>query len=328
MRAVITGASGLLGGNLAAVLVEQGHSVAATRRAGSRVGHLDGLPITWLEADLSDTGALARAFAGADAVFHCAALVSNRPRPTPELVAANVDGTANVLQAVRSSGARLLYCSSAVTIGVSEDGQPCTEASRWNLPEHGLADGYSVTKKQAEERVQAAAQDGLDAVIVCPTYMFGPYDSKPSSGKMLVELAHGRMPFYSSGRNNFVGAADVARGMVLALERGRRGGRYLLGGDNLTYKELFDRAAALAGARPPRIAAPRALARLLGWAGDLQDWATGKEPLINTASVAWGYCDTFQSDSGKARAELGYAPGPLDDAIRAAYAWFRGQGMI
>lgn len=326
MRAALTGASGLLGGNLARELCGRGYTVVATRRAGSGVAHLDDQPIHWMEADLGDVDALTRAFTGADVVFHVAAQVSVRRTPNAAIIAANVTGTENVLAAVRRVGARLVHTSTVSAVGVSEDGRPCDEHSRFNFADHGLLDAYVQTKHAAEERVRAATD--VDAVIVNPTFMLGPYDSKPSSGQLLVALAKGRLPGNTPGTNNFVDVRDVARGMLLAAERGMRGERYILGGENLTYAEAFRRFAAVLGVRPPARSVPHLLARVGGWAGDLRERLTDAEPELNSATVAWGYCDRYLFTSARAEAELGYTHGPIEPAVADAAAWFRARGLL
>ncbi len=329
LRVGVTGASGLLGGNLAVLACERGDAVVATRRGSSRVKHLEAFPIRWADADLSDPDALARAFDGCDVVFHVAAQVSVRRRPTPAMIAANVDGTRNVVAAMRRSGAgRLVHTSTVGAVGLSEDGQPCTEAARWNFPEHGMEDGYVRTKHESEEIVRAAVADGLDAVIVNPTYMLGPYDAKPSSGKMILELARGKIPGMSSGANNFVDVRDVARGMLAAAERGRKGERYILGGENLPYEVAFARMAKVIGCRAPRLRLPRWIAGLFGLPGDLLERFSDNEPVLNSVTVGWGYCTTFQFSSAKAERELGYRHGPLEPAVADALAWFRANGML
>lgn len=327
--AVITGASGLLGGNLAVELIAQGHQVRATRRGSTKIAHLEAHPIAWVSAELEDAGALEAAFRGADVVFHCAAQVSIQRKVTPALKSANVDGTRHVLDAVRAAKVpRLVHCSTVGAVGLSEDGRPCTEDAKWNFDAHGMDDGYVTTKHQAEELVHEAVHGGLEAVIANPTYMFGPLDSRPSSGAMIVDVALGKVPGITPGSNNFVDVRDVARGMILVWEKGRRGERYILGGENLPYAEIFERIARLAGVKPPRRNIPRFAANAVGWFGDLSERITGKEPLINSVAVRYGYCKTFMFSSDKAKSELGYEPHPIDDAIKDALAWFRAHGML
>lgn len=327
--AVVTGASGLLGGNLVVELLDRGHAVRATRRGTTKVAHLADHAIEWVSADLDDVAALTEAFVGADVVFHCAALVSVRRKPTPALVRANVDGTRNVLAAVRAANVkRLVHCSTVGAVGLSDDGEPCTEEHRWNFPEHHLDDGYVTTKHQAEELVRAAASEGLDAVVANPSYMFGPLDARPSSGKLIVDVVRGKVPGRTPGWNNFVDVRDVAKGMLLVWQKGKTGERYILGGENLPYAEVFERIGRIAGAKTPTWNIPRALAAPLGWFGDLREAMSDAEPLINTMTVRYGYCKAFIFSSDKAKRELGYATRPLDDAIGDAIAWFRAHGML
>ena len=327
--AVITGASGLLGGNLAVELMSGGHTVRATRRGSTKVAHLEAHPIEWVSAELEDPKALEAAFRGADVVFHCAAAVSIQAKVTPALKSANVDGTRHVLAAVRAAKVpRLVHCSTVGAVGLSEDGRPCTEDAKWNFDAHGMDDGYVTTKHQAEELVHEAVREGLEAVIANPTYMFGPLDSRPSSGAMIVDVALGKVPGITPGSNNFVYVRYVARGMILVWQKGRRGERYILGGENLTYAEIFERIARLAGVKPPSRNIPRFAASLVGWFGDLSERITGKEPLINSVAVRYGYCKTFMFSSEKAKSELGYEVHPIDDAIKDALAWFRANGML
>lgn len=328
MQTAITGASGLVGGNLAAALRQAGHEVVATRRPSSKVGHLDDLDLRWVDADLSSTEALARAFDGAEVVFHCAAAVSVRRVPPPWMVDANVTGTQRVIDACRQAGVRrLVHCSSTVAVGVSEDDRPIDETAPWNLPAHGLDDAYAVTKHDSEQLVHAAVREGLDAVIVNPGYMFGPRDVRPSSGRLILEVVHGRIPGMTTGSNCFVDVRDVATSMVAAAERGRRGERYILGGTNLSYVEVFGLIAQVAGVRPPRFTLPRGLAMAAGLLGDLHEALSDGEPFLNRSTVAWGYEPGFRFDSAKARAELGHRARPVEEGVRAALDWFAAHGM-
>ncbi len=329
MHVAITGATGLVGTNLVAALNRAGHSVRATRRATSDVSALADMQVEWVTASLADPIALRDAFEGAQWVFHCAAAVSIRRRIEPWIVEANVDGTRNVIDACRAAGvARLVHCSSTVAVGLGADGRPADEDTRWNLDSAGLDDAYAITKRRAEALVRAETARGLDAVIVNPGYMFGPYDSHPSSGRLILEVVQRAVPGYSSGRNCFVDVRDVVGGMLAAAEHGRTGERYILGGHNLGYAEIFRRIAEVAGTRPIARAIPRWLAALPARFGDLTERVTGREPLLNSNTVAWGYAPDFVFSSEKARRELGYAPGPIEDAIAAALAWFREAGMV
>jgi len=324
---VVTGASGLLGGNLAAALRAAGHDVGATRRAGTKVTHLDDLGLRWLDADLSSPAALANAFAGADAVFHCAAAVTVKREVTPEMTAANVTGTQHVIDAATAASVkRLVHTSSVVAVGLSTDGKPCDETAPWNFDTEGLVDAYAITKRQAEQVVHAA-RDRLDAVIVNPTYMFGPRDARPSSGKLIVDVVRRRVPGWTPGYNNFVDVRDVARGMIGAWERGRRGERYILAGHDMTYGDLMGTIARVAGVKPPRFKIPHAVAKLVGKWGDFVE-RRGKDPLVNSTQIRYAFTDRFRFKSDKAARELGYEISPLEPAIADAIAWFRANGML
>ncbi len=326
-RVAITGASGLLGSNLAAELLAGGHHVVATRRRGTKVAHLSDLAIEWRDADLGSTDALAKAFAGAEAVFHCAAAVSVKREVTPEMTDANVTGTDRVIDACVIAGVgRLIHTSSVVAVGLTTTNEPCDETARWNFEELGLSDAYAKTKHLSEERVHAA-RDRIDAVIVNPTFMFGPRDARPSSGKMIIDVTTRRVPSWTPGYNNFVDVRDVARGMLLAWTKGARGERYILGGHDMTYRECFATIARTAGVKPPRFGAPYAVARLLGAFGDLQEWR-GKDSMVNTTQIRYAYSDRFRFTSAKAQRELGYTFGPLAPAIADALAWFRAHAML
>jgi dihydroflavonol-4-reductase len=145
---------------------------------------------------------------------------------------------------------------------------------------------------------------------------------------MILEIARGRVPAMSAGANNFVDVRDVCRGMIAAWELGKTGERYILGGDDLSYADVFRRIAAIVGAKPPRFSVPRWLAAPLGWAGDVQERWSDREATLSSNTLAWGYATNFKFTSAKARRELGYTTGPLDDAIRDAVASFRGRGML
>ena len=326
-RVAVTGASGLLGGNLAAELVAAGHQVVAIRRAGTRTSHLDDVAIEWHDADLGSPDNLARAFRGAACVFHCAAAVTIKRAVTPEMTAANVTGTANVIEAALAAKVpRVVHTSSVVAIGLSTDGRPCDETARWNFDTLGLVDAYAITKHRAEEVVRAAS-DRVDAVIVNPTYMLGPRDARPSSGRLIIDTVRRRIPGWTPGYNNFVDVRDVARGMIAAWQRGRRGERYILAGHDMTYGDLFRTVAHVAGVKPPGLRVPRPAAWLFGKWGDLVE-RLGKEPVVNSTQIRYAYTDKFRFHSDKAATQLGYQVSPLDPALRDAIAWFRAHRML
>ena len=290
MRVYVTGGGlGFLGGHIVRELRERGHEVCSD----------------W--ADVRDLGALERAVAGCEAVLHVAALYSY-DAPAAEHEAVNVEGTRNVLAACRAAGVRrLVHTSTAGTCGPVA-GRPASELDE--PPAWELAVPYKRTKLAAERLVLAAAADGFDALCVNPTTPVGDGDLAPTpTGRMIRGVASGRYRVALRGAGlNVVDVRDVARGHALALERGRRGERYLLGGEDMSLLELFGRVARAAGRPAPRVAVPWRVARGLAALG-----------LANREEVALARLPMYFSWE-KARAELGYRPGPVGPAIERAVA--------
>jgi dihydroflavonol-4-reductase len=255
-------------------------------------------------------------------VVHAAALYSYRRADAPLMEAVNVEGTRNVVEASRSAGVRrLLVTSSSATCGPVA-GRPATELD--GPPEWELVVPYKRTKLAAERLALAAAGDGLDVICVNPTTVVGPGDRQPSpSGKMIRDLVEGRMYGYLRGSGiNVVAVEDVARGHALALAGGRSGERYILGGDDLPVEEAFAIALAAVGRKPPRFAVPWPLVYGAAQATDVAMRLAHREPkLLILDEVRLARLPLFFS-SDKARAELGYAPGPAADALAAAARWF------
>ena len=328
MRATLTGATGLLGANLAGLLIERGWTVTGTRRASSDVRPLADLPIRWVEAPLSDPEGLRRAFDGADAVFHCAASVTLRRVITPDVRATNVEGTANVLAAARAASGRLVHVSTAAVVGLGEGGVPADETATYNFEREGLDDAYSRTKHEAEGLALAAAAEGQDVVVVNPTFMFGPRDSHPSSGRVMLEVAACKLPALPQGYNCFVDVRDVAMGMLLAFEHGARGQRYILGGENLPWADMLQRIGRALGVKTTSWIAPRWVTGAVGLAGDLGQWLSGRELPINSMAVRWANTPNFKFSSERARAQLGYSWRDPDLAVEAAISWFRANGRL
>ncbi len=327
-HAVVTGASGLLGANLAAELVAQGHTVTATRRPSTDTSSLADVQVNWVSADLGSVAELRNVFAGADVIFHCAASISTRRRVTPAISAVNVEAARAVVQAATDVGTpRLVHTSTANTIGPTLDGTPADEQSPWGWDKAGLASAYAVTKRQGEMLVQQAC-DQLDAVIVNPTYLVGPRDAKPSSGRLIIEVANRRPRYWTPGYNNFADVREVARGMIGAWLRGRRGERYILGGQELTYRAYMDRVARVLGIDPPRRRLPYPVAWGAGKAGDLFEVLTGRDATVNSMSVGYAFTERYRYRSDKAVRELAYVVADVEPAIRDAVRWFRARGMI
>ena len=289
MLVYVSGASGFVGRHVAAALAERGATVRTER------------------AELLDPAALERAVRGCEAVVHVAALYSYDAE-AERLEAVNVRGTRNVLAAAARAGVRrFVHTSTAGTCG-PVPGRSATEEDA--PPPWELTVPYKRTKLAAERLVLEAAREGLEAVVVNPTTPVGEGDRRPTpTGRMVAGVARGRIRAYLAGTGlNVVDVRDVATGHALALERGRRGERYLLGGENLPLRELFARIAVLAGRTPPRLRVPYLAARAAAALG-----------FVNEHEVRLARLPMF-FDSSKARRELGYAPGPVEPALERAVA--------
>jgi dihydroflavonol-4-reductase len=322
VRALVTGATGLVGGNIARALRDDGWDVAVTVRSDVRA--LAGLTVDRVAADLADEPGLTAAMRGCDAVFHAAAAVWIGRTGRADLERVNVAGTETVCRAARDARVRrLVHVSSVDALGIRTLAEPADEDTPPNM---GWLDcAYVDTKCAAEAVVLRYAGDGLDAVVVNPAYMLGPWDVKPSSGRMLLAVHGGQAVLAPGGGNCFLDVRDAARGAILALERGVSGRRYILGGENLPYLDAWTRFAKILGVRPPLGRAPAWGARLVGAAAGLWTRAGFREPDVNPVSAAMGELPHYFS-SARAKAELGFPDTDLDRAVTDAFAWFRANG--
>jgi dihydroflavonol-4-reductase len=324
-RAFVTGGTGFVGANLVRALLEAGWSVKALVRPASDRRNLDGLDVELVEGDLFAPD-LPAALRGSDALFHVAAHYSLWQRDRAAVMHDNVDGTRAILRAARVAGVpRTVYTSSVAAIG-TDHGRVCNETYQ-SAPEH-LVGGYKLSKYLAEEEARLAAAGGQDVVIVNPTTPIGPWDRKPTpTGEIFVRFLSGRMPALVETGLNFVDVADVVRGHLLAFERGRSAERYILGGENLSLRGLLERIGAFAGVPPPKIALPRWLPLGVAWLDENIRGRLGFEPSVPIDGVRMSK-DAMYYDWSKAKSELGYAPGPIDGAIRAAIEWFTANGYL
>lgn len=327
---LVTGASGLLGANLTRGLVARGRRVRVLLRPTSRTEHLDDLPgLERAAGDVTRADDVLRAADGVDTLYHCAAVVSMDRRQADAMWRANVEGTDHVVAAARRAGVRrLVHVSSVDAIGLpAPGGPPSTEEAPWNWDAHGVDNPYARTKLESQRRVVAAAREGLDAVVVNPSYMLGAYDVKPSSGRLILEVQAGKAVGYTPGGNNFVDVEDVVAGTIAAAERGRRGELYILGHANLTYREVMTEVAAVVGRAPPRLRIPYVVALLGGWAADAWAGLRGRESVLNPLTARLGFVGHYY-DPSKAVRELGLPQSPLRPAIERAVAWFRATGRL
>lgn len=324
MKVLVTGASGLVGANVTRRLLDDGHEVRVGLRRSSNRLALQDLAVEEVELSLDRADQLQAAVAGCDAVVHAAAAVWVGRTGREELTRANVGGTESICQAALEAGVkRFVHVSSVDALGIRSLAHPADEETAPNMGHLNCA--YVDTKREAEQVVLRAVARGLPAVIVNPAFMLGPWDTRPTSGTLLLEVASGKALLAPTGGNCFVDVRDVATGIAAAMDRGAVGRRYLLGGVNLTYREAWTRIAAITGGRAPIGTAPRALTRLAGRVGGWVGTLTGREPAINPVTAEMGELPHY-FDSARARAELGYPDTDLDRAIRDAWAWFRAYG--
>ncbi len=324
MTTLITGASGFVGSAVVRELLRCGHAVRALVRSTSDPRNLAELPLATITGDLTNRRSLDRAVRGCDALFHVAAdyrLWAPDPR---NLYATNVTGTRDLLHAAAEAGVqRIVYTSSVATLGLSADGTPADEDTPVVLQD--MIGHYKRSKFLAEEEVRRmAAEEGLPVIIVNPSTPVGPRDLRPTpTGRMIRDAVAGRMPAYVDTGLNIVHVDDVAVGHRLAFERGVTGERYILGGEDMTLREILQVIAEFLQRKPPRIRLPHALVLPVAYVAEC--WARlsgGGEPLVTVDGVRLARKRMYFS-SAKARNALGYAPRAAHEALRDAVQWFR-----
>ena len=328
MTTLLTGATGFVGSAVARVLAARGHSLRVLTRPTSDRRNLAGVEAEVVTGDLTDPDSLARAAAGCRYVVHVAADYRFWVPNPADMLRANVQGSIAMMRAAQRAGAeRIVHCSSVAALGHTADGSPADEATP--VDEAGLISTYKRSKYQAEQAVlELVRAESLPVVVVNPAAPVGPRDIKPTpTGKMIMDAANGRMPAYLDTGLNVVHVDDVAEGHVLALERGRIGERYILGGENLDLKDLLTLVAQVAGRRPPAIRLREAW--LWPVAAGMEAFArlTGIAPMMTRDVLKMARWKMFFS-SDKAIAELGYAPRPARQAVEDAVTWFRASGMV
>ena len=285
---------------------------------------LAGLSVARFPADLADDRALVAAMSDCDVVIHAAAAVWIGRTGRSELERVNVAGTDAVCRAAGEAGVRrLVHVSSVDALGIRTLLHPADEDTEPNM---GFLDcAYVDTKRAAEAVVLGHVAAGLDAVVVNPAYMLGPWDVKPSSGRMLLAIRSGQALLAPTGGNCFLDVRDAALGTIRAVHRGVRGRRYVLGGENLSYFDAWTRFARILGVRGPLGCAPRWASRLVGAGAGLVARVGFREPDINPVSAAMGELPHYFS-SARARDELGFPETDLDRAVEDAFAWFVANG--
>jgi len=326
MKAFVTGATGFVGSHVATVLAEQGADLRLLVRTGSDPKNIQQLNADRVIGDLCEPESIDRAMAGCDVVFHVAADYRLWVRDPAQMYRANVEGTRTILQAARKNGVRrVVYTSSVATMGFTVKNNPVDESSPVSL--ENMIGHYKRSKYMAEEVALAAGRDGIDVVVVNPSTPVGEQDIKPTpTGRIVVDFLKKKFPAYVDTGLNMVDVRECARGHLAALEKGRSGERYILGGENLTLKQILDKLAAITGLPSPRVRLPYAVALA---SGVVDTVVTGvvlrREPRVTIDAVRMGRKKMFVS-SAKAERELGWKAIPVDAALRRAVQWFTENG--
>ncbi len=329
--ALVTGANGHIGSRVVRALRSRGRAVRAMLRPGAPLRGLEGLPegggLELVRGDLLDPPSLARALDGVDVVFNAAGVFDTRTPDEAGMRRVNVEGTANLLAALRGTGARrLVHTSSVAALGYSRDPSVVLDEAAWN---GDPIDAYTAGKTEGERLVHTAAAAGLDAVVVNPVTVLGPGDHKPTPSNAFVLLALRRgLPVTFDSGHTYVDVDDVAEGHLLAEERGRRGERYVLGGTPASNDALLRELARRRGGRPPVLRLGHVSVELLGLAVELKARLTRTRPFF-TRAKAHKLIDYYGYFShAKAARELGYRPRPLSEVLDRAEDWYREMGWL
>jgi dihydroflavonol-4-reductase len=321
---LVTGATGLVGNNVARLLVARGDEVRVLKREASDSRPLEGLDVEVVTGDILDEDSLRRALHGAVSVVHAAGCVLLGWRNAELHDRVNHQGARNVAQAARKSGARMVHVSTINTLGVGTRERSGDEqwVARPNVPCQ-----YVVSKQAGERAVEQEVRQGLHAVIVHPGLMYGPWDWKPSSGKMLLQVAGRFVPMAPAGGCTVCDVRDVAAAIVTALEKATAGRHFVLGGENLSYLQIWRMMASVAGRRGPLCRCGPLIRFAVGRFGDLWGRVTGHEPDVNSATMKLSDCFHYFS-SERAKRELGYTVRPFQESVADAWQWLREYGYV
>ena len=326
-KVLVTGADGFLGSNVVRQLLIQGYKVKAFLQPDRNTNSLDGLEIDSIVGDILIEDDLLSASTDCDFIIHTAASTSIWPTRSEMVKRVNIEGTQNVVKAALAPQIkRLVYVGTASSFGFGSKLAPGNELTPFISNKYGL--DYIDSKKQAQTNLLKAVQNQkLAAIVVNPTFMLGPYDTKPSSGALLVALYEGKVPGHTKSGRNFIYVKDAATAIVNALTQGRIGECYILGHENLSYKEFYQIVGEQLHINPPKFLIPKPLILLFGWVSQTIANLTGK-PAAISLPVAKASLDTHFYSSKKAVSELGLPQTPIAVAVKEAFEWFRTNNYI
>lgn len=332
MKVFVTGATGFLGSHVTRVLAAEGAELRLLVRPSSDLRNVTDLNAEHAVGDLRDPDSIEKSIAGCEIVFHVAADYRLWVRNPEEMYRSNVEGTRTLLEAARKQGVRrVVYTSSVATMGFGSNGHIAghltDEESRVSLAE--MIGPYKRSKFMAEQVAVEAAKSGIDVVIVNPTTPVGERDVKPTpTGRIVLDFLKRKFPAYVETGLNLVDATECARGHIQALEKGRCGERYILGGENLTLKQILDRLAEITGLKSPTVKLPYAFAFATGVVDEMfTGWLLRRQPRATIDAVRMGRKMMFVS-SAKAERELGWRTVSVDEALRRSVEWFRENGYV
>lgn len=319
---LVTGAAGLVGNNVARRILNDTRGVRVLVREGFDQRVFEGLDVEICEGDICNATAVEESCQGVTSIVHAAGYVQIGRRNLETHRAINVEGTRTVGEAALRLGVRMIHVSSCDTIDVQNVDVPADE----NSPHRqGLAVPYVISKREAELEVRRLVDEGLDAVIVNPGFMLGPWDWRPSSGQMLLEVARGRGAFAPRGCFSVCDVRDVADAIVAALNPKVIGRQYLLTGETMSYLDAWRMFSNVSGGRRPICCAGPLMLLIGGWGGDVWGWLSGTEPGMNSGALALARLPKRYS-SERAKADLAYRCRPFRESVEAAWQWFTTHG--
>jgi dihydroflavonol-4-reductase len=326
MTTLVTGAAGFLGSHVARQLVARGDEVRVLMRPSSTNRAIADLSLEYVTGDLRDPASLDRAMQGVKRVFHVAADYRLWAKHKQDIYDSNVGGTKNLLDAAKRAGVeQLIYTSTVATLAVDRPQHP-NESTDAKLEE--MVGHYKRSKWMAEKEAFSAAKNGLPVIVAMPTTPVGPWDWKPTpTGKIILDFLNGKMPGYVETGLNFVGVEECAAGHLLIAEKGKVGERYLLGGENLTLKQMLDALAKITGLPAPKLKIPHGLALGVAYANTVFSRLIGREPGIPVEGVKIARHMMFV-DCTRAQRELGFEAGPVAAALERAVRWYEANGYI
>lgn len=328
MKVFLTGATGFVGTHVARHLAEQGAELRLLVRKTSNLANIEGVAAETVIGDLRQPEGLRAGIRGCDAVMHVAADYRLWVRDPKTMYAANVEGTRGLLRIAREENVRrCVYTSSVATMGFKQDGTIVDENTPVSIDD--MVGHYKRSKFLAEQAVIEAARAGQEVMILNPTTPIGPRDVKPTpTGRIVVDFLNKKFPAYMDTGLNLVDVAEVARTHCAALETGRAGERYILGGENLTLKQILDKMSAITGLPSPTMKVPHGVAMMFAFFDEMiTGRLLGKEPRATVEEVRMGKKKMFAS-SAKAQRELGFRVVPVYEALRAAIDWFRANRYV